>query len=128
MAASHVDALAATLVDKETGLVYHVTMWVKVYKTLCTCQPIRAAYCVSRKEQVNRMELKRAEDKVEELLGIEPDNLDPELTTPEDDPVELAGRPLETRTPQEASQDKKPAAAAVKGGYLRQMLNDSDRF
>ena len=74
---------------------------------------------VDGKEQVNHMELKLAEDKVEELFKKDPDNLDPELTTPEDDPVELAGRPLET-----SLEEKKK----VKGGYLRQMLNDSDRF
>lgn len=76
------------------------------------------------------MELIHSEDKVEELLKKDPDNLDPELVAPEDDPVELAGRPLgtEQKSAKDPAEEEKPNPTGIKGGYLRQMLNDSDRF
>ena len=78
------------------------------------------------------MELKHLEDKVEELLGIDPDQRDPELTIPENEPtiqqvVEAVDQAAE-KSAQETKKEAAPIPPGIKGGYLRQMLNDSDRF
>lgn len=74
------------------------------------------------------MELKHSEDKVEELLGTNPEDLDPELTIPANEPTIEQGFEPTQESAQVPEKEEKPIPPGVKGGYLRQMLNDSDRF